>query len=138
MKHDTDVDVTTHLVFWNKLKNINFTKYDLIVSRIIEKYPNRIEGNMISIKSKFNNKFYCDIYTNPAFPLLTYKNLNGIRYPIPINSELYLSMLYGKNWMIPSKTHADTQYHRYSGLVNSEYNVNWDKKYGIYKGFSNF
>jgi len=131
MPKDTDIDITIHLSSWDKLKSINFTNYDLVVSRILSGYPDKDDGNMISIKTKHNN-FYCDIYANPAFPLLTEKTLNGIKYPIPIEPELYLSMLYGNSWNTPSNTHANTKYHRNLGLVNSKYKTNWDLKYKIY------
>jgi cytidyltransferase-like protein len=131
MSKDTDVDVTLHLSMWKKLKAIDFKKYDLIVTRVLEGYPKKNDGNMISVKSK-THSIYCDIYTNPAFPLLTSTVLNGDTYTIPKNSDLYLTQLYG-DWRVPSKTHASTTYHRGNGLVTSEYSKYWDPNYTIYE-----
>lgn len=131
MEKDTDVDVTIHLSYWEKLDSIDFSKYDLIRTRTLRGFPNKIDGNMISVKTKYSN-LYCDIYTNRAFPLLDNKVLNGKQYCIPLNSELYLSQLYG-NWKIPSNTHASTEFHRGDGLVNSEYNKYWDNNFEIIK-----
>ena len=75
---------------------------------------------------------YIDIYTNPAFPKLDNKILNGKNYNIPLNSELYLTQLYG-NWKVPSNNHATTKYHRGNGLVFSKYFKYWDKKFKIFK-----
>lgn len=131
IKNDTDIDVTIHLSFWDKLNVINFSDYDLIRTRTYEGYPHKENGNMISVKTKFSN-LYCDIYTNPAFPYLENTILNGNNYFIPKNSELYLTQLYGE-WKVPSNKHASTRYHRGNGLVNSEYLKYWDKKYKIFK-----
>jgi len=131
MKRDDDLDITIHLSLWNKLNAIDFNKYDLIRTRTLTGYPEKNDGNMISLKTKFS-KFYCDIYTNPAFPLLDNIVLNGNNYSIPINSDLYLTQLYG-NWRVPSKTHASTTFHRGNGLVRSEYSKYWDKNYKIFR-----
>ena len=131
MKKDTDVDVTIHLSHWDKLNSIDFNKYELKRTRTLNGYPKNIDGNMISVKTKYSN-LYCDIYTNPAFPLLDNKTLNGKKYNVPFNSELYLTQLYG-NWKVPSNTHASTEYHRGNGLVNSAYSEYWDKNYEIFK-----
>jgi len=131
MEKDTDVDVTIHLSNWDKLKFIDFNKYGLQRTRIANGFPNKKAGNMISVKTKFSN-IYCDIYTNPAFPLLDNKILNGKSYNIPLNSELYLTQLYG-NWQRPSRRHANTIFHRGNGLVKSEYSKYWDKDFEIFK-----
>lgn len=131
MKKDTDIDVTIHLSFWDKLNSIDFNKYGLERTRTHVGFPEKVYGNMISVKTEYSN-FYCDIYTNPAFPQLDKKNLNGKSYNIPINSELYLTLLYG-NWKIPSPNHASMVYHRGNGLVNSEYSKYWDKDFEIIK-----
>ena len=131
MEKDTDIDITIHLSNWDKLKSIDFKKYGLQLIRILNGYPEKINGNMISVKTQYGN-LYCDIYTNPAFPQLDNKILNGKSYNIPLNSELYLTQLYG-NWKIPSGKHANTKYHRGSGLVNSKYSKYWDKKFKIFK-----
>lgn len=131
MQKDTDVDVTIHLSSWDKLNSINFKQYDLERTRTFNGYPNKPDGNMISVKTKYG-KLYCDIYSNPAFPLLDNKVLNGKTYNIPKNSELYLTQLYG-NWKVPSEKHASTVYHRGNGLVNSNYKQYWDPKFKIYK-----
>jgi len=131
MENDTDVDITIHLSNWDKLKSIDFNKYGLLRTRTYNGFPEKADGNMISVKTKYHN-IYCDIYTNPAFPKLDYKILNGKRYNIPLNSELYLTQLYG-NWKVPSEKHASTVYHRGNGLVNSEYFKFWDKELKIFK-----
>jgi len=133
IEYDSDVDITIHLLFWNKLKNIDFSKYDLIISRIIQEYPYKPVGNMISIKTKYSN-YYCDIYANPAFPKLIDGKLYDKIYPIPFNSELYLELLYGVNWRIPiSNKHADEIYRRNNGLIYSQYIKYWDYNYPIFK-----
>ena len=132
IENDTDVDITTHLLFWNKLKYINFAKYDLIVTRKLEDFPYKPHGNMISVRTKYNN-YYCDIATNPAFPKLSYDTLYNNIYPIPLNPELYLEQLYGKNWKIPSNKHASVIYIRNNGLVFSNYKYFWNYNYPIYK-----
>jgi hypothetical protein len=131
MEKDTDIDVTIHLSNWDKLKSIDFNKYELQQTRILNGFPKKEDGNMISVKTKYS-KLYCDIYTNPAFPQLDNKILNGKSYNIPLNSELYLTQLYG-NWTIPSRKHANTKYHRGNGLVNSEYFNFWDTEFEIFK-----
>jgi len=60
------------------------------------------------------------------------KILNGKSYNIPLNSELYLTQLYGI-WKIPFNKHAITKYHRGNGLVNSAYSKYWDKVFQIFK-----
>ena len=131
MQKDTDVDVTIHLSYWNKLISIDFKKYNLEITRVLKGFPDEEDSNMISVKTEYN-ELYCDIYANPAFPKLDNKVLNGYNYKIPLNSDLYLTQLYG-NWKIPSDEHASTLYHRGKGLVNSEYFKYWDKKFKIFK-----
>jgi len=131
MEKDTDVDVTIHLSNWDKLKSINFNKYGLHRQRVLQDFPKKAYGNMISVKTGYS-KLYCDIYTNPAFPQLDKKILNGKSYNIPLNSELYLTQLYG-NWEKPSNKHATMKYHRGNGLVNSDYSKYWDKNFEIFK-----
>ncbi len=132
IEKDTDVDIMCHLSYWNNLCEIDFSKYDLILIRKMNSYLIKPWSNLLSVKTTYNN-IYCDIYVNPAFPLLTTKILNGVEYPIPIEPELYLEMLYGNNWSIPSNTHADTKYHRNGGLLNSNYKKNWDSNFEIYE-----
>ena len=131
MKKDSDIDLTVHLSYWDILNAIDFNNYGLQRTRTLNGFPNKKNGNMISVKTVYS-KLYCDIYTNPAFPLLDNKILNGKSYNIPLNSELYLTQLYG-NWKIPSGKHASTTFHRGKGLVNSKYSNNWDKKFEIFK-----
>jgi hypothetical protein len=76
--------------------------------------------------------YYCDIYTNPAFPILSIGAMGKTLYPVPIDPGLYLKQLYG-DWMTPSSGHADTDFHRNNGLILSEYRKNWDLRYNIYK-----
>jgi cytidyltransferase-like protein len=131
MEKDTDIDITIHLSYWDKLNSIDFKKYGLERTRTINNFPNKEIGNMISVKTEYSI-LYCDIYTNPAFPQLDKKILNGKSYNIPLNSELYLTKLYG-NWKKPSNNHAITKYHRGNGLVNSDYSKYWDKDFEIFK-----
>lgn len=131
MEKDTDIDITIHLSDWDKLNNIDFPQYNLIRTRTLEGFPNIESSNMISVKTPFSN-FYCDIYANPAFPKLEKYIINGIKYNIPIKSDVYLTQLYG-NWKIPSNKHADTKFHRGNGLLNSSYNQYWDNNYTFYK-----
>ena len=134
LSHDTDVDVTIHLSMWNKLlTTVDFPKYGLTVKRKYNGFPNYSGGNMLSVHLTDDAaKSYCDIYANPAFPLLENATMNGKEYPVPKEPQLYLTQLYG-NWQVPSGTHADTTYHRNNGLVLSNYKKNWDLKYNIYK-----
>jgi cytidyltransferase-like protein len=125
LEHDTDVDITIHLSRWEDLKGIKFEDYDLIVKRVLEGYPDKEDGNMISVKTS-KSPIYCDIYANPAFPLIKMQRMNGIEYPIPENAELYIEMLYGPEWKKPSSSHANTRFHRNNGLMNSKYQEYWD------------
>ena len=131
--HDTDIDVTIHLSKWDKLLTIDYSKYGLVVKRKYKGYPNYSGGNLISVYlENETSDYYCDIYANPAFPLLTRAKMNNKEYPVPKDPGLYLKQLYG-NWMVPSGGHADTDYHRNNGLIFSEYKKNWDLNYDIYK-----
>lgn len=133
MEKDTDVDVTIHLSYWNILNNIDFSKYNLVRTRTLTGFPSCQDGNMISVKTNFSD-FYCDIYTNPAFPKLEKRILNGREYNVPKNSCLYLQQLYG-DWTIPSNRHANTAFHRGKGLVHSQYKKYWDKNFNIFECF---
>jgi phosphorylcholine metabolism protein LicD len=131
--HDTDIDITIHLSEWENLLKIDYFKYGLFVKRICKGYPNYPAGNLLSICiQNENSDYYCDIYANPAFPLLTTAKMNNKEYPVPKDPGLYLKQLYG-NWTVPSGGHADSQYHRNNGLIFSEYKKNWDLRYNIYK-----
>ena len=134
LSHDTDVDVTIHLSAWDKLLTaVDFPKYGLTVKRKYKGFPDYSGGNLISVylvDDKAEN--YCDIYANPAFPLLENATMNGKEYPVPKDPGLYLTQLYG-NWRVPSSAHADTTYHRNNGLIFSNYKKNWDLKYNIYQ-----
>ena len=131
--HDTDVDVTIHLSRWEKLKEIDFSKYGVTLKRKYEAFPEKYGGNLISVYLENENpEYYCDIYANPAFPKLGAALMDDILYPVPKEPELYLKQLYG-DWKVPSSGHADTEYHRNNGLILSEYKKNWDLRYNIYK-----
>jgi len=134
LSHDTDVDVTIHLSAWDKLLTaVDFPKYGLTVKRKYKGFPDYSGGNLISVYlTEDSAENYCDIYANPAFPLLETATMNGKEYPIPKDPGLYLTQLYG-NWRVPSSAHADTEYHRNNGLILSEYKKNWDLKYNIYQ-----
>lgn len=131
--HDTDIDVTIHLSKWEKLKEIDFSKYGVVSKRKYEGFPEKYGGNLISVYLENENPdYYCDIYANPAFPKLGAALMHDILYPVPKEPELYLKQLYG-DWKVPSSGHADTEYHRNNGLILSEYKKNWDLRYNIYK-----
>lgn len=138
IKYDTDVDITVHLsketFLYKRLhKSKNFEKYRLKMTRHIRSYPYKYYGDIMSVKLIDDMNYYCDIYFNPAFPILDDILLNGNIYSIPKDPELYIKQLYGENWKIPKKGgHANTIFHRNSGLVNSDYKINWDKNYKIY------
>lgn len=128
---DTDVDVTLHLSVWDQAKNIKWDKYNLVVNRCWQRFPDSYAGNIISVREP-DQKLYCDIYFNPAFPKIQKVLFNGLMYPIPEHADVYLQCLYGPNWRIPSSKHADTKYHRNSGLVNSPYRPFWDPQFAIF------
>jgi phosphorylcholine metabolism protein LicD len=131
--HDTDVDVTIHLSKWENLIDIDYTKYGLVLKRKYKQYPYYPTGNLISVYLENESaEYYCDIYANPAFPILIAAQMGDNLYPVPKDPGLYLKQLYG-NWMVPSNTTAGTEYHRNNGLIFSEYRNNWDLKYNIYK-----
>lgn len=127
MDKDGDIDVAVHLSMWNKLNGIDFSKYGLVRTRTIGSYP---PGYIISVKTNQKDSMYCDIYANPAFPLLTEKVLNGNLYSIPMNPELYLTKLYG-NWKVPSGKHADWPKLFYNDLITSDYSKYWDSNFQI-------
>jgi cytidyltransferase-like protein len=127
MEKDTDVDITIHLSYWDKLKSIDFNKYGLERTRT---RSCKKKGYIISVKTEYSD-LYCDIYANPAFPQLDVKEMNNKNYCIPINSDLYLTQLYG-NWKIPSKKHAAWPKLFYSDkLIKSEYSKYWDLDFEI-------
>jgi phosphorylcholine metabolism protein LicD len=123
LKHDTDVDITIHLSYWDKLNSINFSNYNLIRKRTIAEKT----GYIISVEIE---NMYCDIYANPAFPILEIKNMNGKDYFIPKNSDLYLTQLYG-NWRVPSSKHADWPNFFYNDLIKGPYSKYWDLDFEI-------
>jgi len=126
MKKDTDIDISIHLSYWNKLISIDFYKYELEKIRTISC---KEKGYIISVKIR-NTNMYCDIYANPAFPQLDIKKMNNKYYFVPKNSELYLSQLYG-NWKIPSNKHADWPKLFYNELITGPYLKYWDSDFEI-------
>ena len=131
MEKDTDVDVTIHLSLWDKLINIDFEKYGLVKTRTLEKH----HGIAYLVSVNFpNSDMWCDIYANPAFPLLTETSLNNEIYTIPREPELYLSKLYG-NWKVSGGEHAEWPelFYRHDRLITSNYSKNWDLAYEIKK-----
>ena len=126
MEKDTDVDISIHLSYWDKLNSIDFKKYGLERIRTISSVKS---GYLISVKFK-NTKLYCDIYSNPAFPQLEIIKMDNKNYFIPKNSDLYLTQLYG-NWKIPSGKHADWPKLFYSSLITGPYSKYWDLDFEI-------
>jgi len=133
MEHDSDVDVTIHLSYWDKLNSINFGKYNLFRMRTLSegwRCPRgKCRGYLISVKFQ-NTSMFCDIYANPAFPQLEIKKMNNKYYYIPKNSDLYLTQLY-KNWRVPSSEHADWPKFFYYNLITSPYSKYWDLDFEI-------
>ena len=125
LEHDTDVDVTIHLSYWEQLTKINFNNYGL-------KKKRQHNGKHKLISVEIDRKTYCDIYANPAFPLLETRVMNDKTYSIPVCSELYLTQLYG-DWKKPSGKHADWPILFYNALLTSEYAKNWDPNFKIMK-----
>lgn len=126
LDHDTDVDVTLHLSFWDKIKEIDFSKYGFVKWR---QSGDNIRNKIISVKFS-GEDIYCDIYLNPAFPILKDTVMKNKVYSIPIHSDIYLTELYG-DWRKPSGKHADWPMFFYNGLVTGAYSKYWDKKYKI-------
>lgn len=112
MKHDTDVDVSIHLSYWDKLDSIDFSNYGLCRTRTMNCHKT---GYLISVKmDEDKSGIYCDIYANPSFPLLETKIMNNFNYCIPQNSDLYLTILYG-DWKVYSTKHAAWPWLWYGG-----------------------
>lgn len=126
LDHDTDIDITIHLSLWNKLKSIDFKDFGLIRTRT---YESTDKGFLISLKTSFNDN-YCDIYANPAFPLIEKRKFLGKDYFIPKDSDLYLTQLYG-DWKTPSDKHADWPKFFYNELVKGPYSKHWDLNFPI-------
>lgn len=126
LDHDTDIDITTHLSLWNKLNSIDFKDFGLIRTRT---YNSVKKGFLISLKTPFDDN-YCNIYANPAFPLIEKRNFLGRDYFIPKDSGLYLTQLYG-DLKKPSDKRADWPKFFYNGLVTGPYSKYWDLNYPI-------
>lgn len=94
MEQDIAVHITVQMSMWHTLKTIDFSRSDLNVTKTYE-------NNMMSIKHNNNMSICCNIHTNPVFPKLSTKTMNGVSYTIPCNSVVYLEQLYGR---ILSKT----------------------------------
>jgi len=131
--HDTNVDITIHLSKWEKLVDIDLSKHGIVLKTKNNEFPDNYTGNSLSVYLENENpEYYCNIYANPAFPILDISAMNDSLYPVPKQPDVYLKQLYG-NWTVPSNIHADTKYHRNNGLILSEYRKNWDLKYNIYR-----
>ena len=131
--NDTNIDVTIHLSRWDKLANIDYSKYGVVLKIKYNEYPDYDSGNYMCIYLEDESPdYYCNIYANPAFPMLDISEMGNNLYPVPKEPDLYLKQLYG-NWMVPSGGHADAEYHRNNGLIFSDYKKNWDLRYNIYK-----
>ena len=57
MEKDTDIDISIHLSYWDKLNSIDFKKYGLDRTRT---KSSKNQGYIISVKIK-NTNMYCDI-----------------------------------------------------------------------------
>ena len=84
--HDTDIDVTIHLSRWDKLLDIDYSKYGLVLKRKYKGFPDYSGGNLISLHLENESPdYYCDIYANPAFPILTVGSMGNNLYPVPLD-----------------------------------------------------
>ena len=123
MEKDSDVDVSIHLSYWDKLNSIDFAKYNLYRMKTIT-LESADFCYIISVKFE-NTNMYCDLYANPAFPQLEIKNMGNKNFFIPKNSDLYLTQLYG-NWKIPSGVHAAWPTFWYGKVIKNEKEKHWD------------
>jgi phosphorylcholine metabolism protein LicD len=128
LSNDTDVDVSIHLDDWDALKQIDFSKFGLV--KILESDNVLGYGRIIRVHSP-EETLYCDIHANPGFPHLetvtvTIPNGETRTYNIPIQSDLYLTILYG-DWRVPSNKHAAWPEFFYTDLLMSEYEPYWDR-----------
>jgi len=131
--NDTNIDVTIHLSRWDKLANIDYSKYGVVLKIKYNEYPDYHSGNYMCIYLEDESPdYYCNIYANPAFPMLDISEMGNNLYPVPKEPDLYLKQLYG-DWTIPSDARTVSEYHRNNGLIFSEYKKNWDLRYNIYK-----
>ena len=131
--NDTNIDITIHLSRWEKLTNVDYSKYGLVLKIKYNEYPDYRSGNYMCLYLENESPdYYCNIYANPAFPILDISEMGNNLYPVPKEPDLYLKQLYG-DWMVPSDEHADAVYHRNNGLIFSDYKKNWDLRYNIYK-----
>ena len=125
ISHDSDVDVATQVSYWSKLTKINWKKYNL--EKIRQVGLKESGGFLMSVKTKYSG-YYCDIYANPAIPLLKKKTFRGRKYYIPVSPKLYLTQLYGKEWTEPKYAEGDTYHadwpplwYKYDSKLYTEY-----------------
>ena len=130
IKHDTDMDISISKINSDKLHKILNNK------KILQKYKlklvrDRNEGPIFSLKlidsistnkkDRFKNFDYIDIYILDYRPKLEKKHFKNRYYNVPINSELYLSLVYGSNWKTPiSNGSANENLWRY-GFLKTDY-----------------
>lgn len=131
--NDTNIDITIHLSRWEKLTNVDYSKYGLVLKIKYNEYPDYRSGNYMCLYLENESlDYYCNIYANPAFPILDISEMGNNLYPVPKEPELYLKQLYG-DWSITSDARTVSEYHRNNGLIFSDYKKNWDLRYNIYK-----
>ena len=125
ISHDGDVDVATQVSYWSKLTKINWKKYNL--EKIRQVGLKESGGFLMSVKTKYSG-YYCDIYANPAIPLLKRKTFRGRKYYIPVSPKLYLTQLYGEEWTEPKYAEGDTYHadwpplwYKYDSKLYTEY-----------------
>tara|TARA_Y100000593_G_scaffold69409_1_gene127491 strand:- start:85 stop:1281 length:1197 start_codon:yes stop_codon:yes gene_type:complete len=125
ISHDGDVDVATQVSYWSKLTKINWKKYNL--EKIRQVGLKESGGFLMSVKTKYSG-YYCDIYANPAIPLLKKKKFRNRKYFIPVSPKTYLTQLYGEEWTEPKyaegdKYHADWPplWYKYDSKLYSNY-----------------
>ena len=131
-----------HQLYCNEPSNNYIALKSPYIERVLKtknnEFPDKYTGNALSVYlENENSEYYCNIYANPAFPILDISAMNDSLYPVPKQPDLYLKQLYG-NWTIPSNIHADTKYHHNNGLILSEYRKNWDLGYNIYRYVQGF
>mgnify|MGYP006135500695 FL=1 len=107
IKHDTDIDISIYKEEEDKLhKLLNnkglLKKYGLTLIRIGGWCNSLKLINHTSNKDSLNEYDYIDIYVLNYIPLLETIYFKGIDYNVPKDPELYLSLVYGKDWNIPN------------------------------------
>ena len=84
--------------------------------------------NHTSNKDSLNEYDYIDIYVLNYKPLLETIYFKGTDYNIPKNPKLYLSLVYGKDWMIPDPNGVADEELWLSGFKETAYSEHIENK----------